>query len=160
MREQQQTSCSKVYDFDEVDLEQSAGTSSSCWSDDESFPAAGSKDGSLSQNNSYIVTSDIRSEEHVETNPSVGKISYTKILKDFRGGARVIVQNDRYQLIILGLIIFNSFMMGLSTFDFVTKSEKVTTLFEWVDFILLITFTAEVSLNLFVYQLEFFKDSW
>lgn len=53
---------------------------------------------------------------------------------------------------IVFLIFLNSVLIGISTFDFVTDSERVSDAFEVTDLIFLSIFTVEVSLNLAHYM--------
>ena len=81
-------------------------------------------------------------------------------LNHFRNRARVIVQDERFQLAIIGLIVLNSVLMGIATFDFVKGDQNVLNLFEHIDMLILVIFTVELGMNLLVYSWDFFKDNW
>lgn len=71
-----------------------------------------------------------------------------------------IVDNSIFQNIILALIIINSIMMGIATYDFVEKDEVLNATFEEVDQVLLIIFTVELSLNFVHKGYTLFFDGW
>ena len=70
------------------------------------------------------------------------------------------VESDVFQYTIIGLIVFNSILMGVTTFDFVEDNVDVSNVFEQIDLIILIIFTIELALNLIVYNIKFFSDPW
>lgn len=72
----------------------------------------------------------------------------------------IIVENIFFQNIILALIIVNSIMMGLGTYDFVEKNEELNATFEEVDRVLLIIFTVELILNFLHKGYKLFFDGW
>lgn len=71
-----------------------------------------------------------------------------------------LVNNQNFQMCIIGLIIVNSALMGVATFKFVENDQGVTDAFAIVDEIILSAFTAELGLNLVVYHKTFFNDAW
>lgn len=73
---------------------------------------------------------------------------------------QVIVSSNSFQYSIIGLIVLNSILMGVTTFDFVQDDEDVSNAFEIVDLVILVIFTIELVLNLIVYNLTFFSDPW
>eukprot|EP00567_Pseudictyota_dubia_P011992 CAMPEP_0197457692 /NCGR_PEP_ID=MMETSP1175-20131217/46745_1 /TAXON_ID=1003142 /ORGANISM="Triceratium dubium, Strain CCMP147" /LENGTH=460 /DNA_ID=CAMNT_0042992127 /DNA_START=139 /DNA_END=1521 /DNA_ORIENTATION=+ len=71
-----------------------------------------------------------------------------------------VVNNHHFQLFIVLLIVINSIMMGLGTFDFVTENPDVSSVFEKVDLAFLITFTIELSMQLVYRGYKLFFDGW
>jgi hypothetical protein len=55
------------------------------------------------------------------------------------------------ELVIIALIVVNSIMIGMATFDFVEKNEKVNKAFETADTVFLYIFTVELFMHLTVY---------
>lgn len=71
-----------------------------------------------------------------------------------------IVQSSIFQTMILLLIIVNALMMGIATFDFVSKNPDIDNMFETCDFFFLLIFTVESGLQLFYHGKKFTEDSW
>jgi hypothetical protein len=71
-----------------------------------------------------------------------------------------IVNNEMAQIIMIFLIIINSVMMGIGTFDFVSDNPKVDNLFETIDRSFLVIFTIEVSMQLLYLGPTLFTDGW
>ncbi|KAL7580450.1 hypothetical protein ACA910_004467 [Epithemia clementina (nom. ined.)] len=66
-----------------------------------------------------------------------------------------------FQHVILGLILFNSILTALETFDFVRNNPQLTHQLDALDTILLTAFTAELGLNLYYHGLaRFFSNGW
>ncbi len=61
---------------------------------------------------------------------------------------------------IISLIIINALMLGIGTFDFITKNTQAQGAFEIIDFIFLVVFTVEVVLRLFAEAKSFYRDFW
>jgi voltage-gated sodium channel len=96
-----------------------------------------------------------RDHPHVENKKmKKGKLHVTR---EFIGR---IVNSRPSSLFILWLIIINSILMGISTFDFVSKNPEINRNFEKVDFIFLIMFTVEAGLKIFHEGRKSCKDSW
>lgn len=69
--------------------------------------------------------------------------------------------NDEWsQLVIVVLIVINSIMMGIGTFDFVTNDPDVERLFETIDRVFLIIFTIELTLQFIYRGFSLFTDGW
>jgi len=90
-------------------------------------------------------------------NQSHGK---TTRLENFRHAVTILITDDRFQTYMTCLIIVNSLMMGLSTFDWVKDDPRILKVFETVDTVFLLVFTIELAANLFAYRREFFNDPW
>jgi len=73
-------------------------------------------------------------------------------------GARV--NDERVQNFILLLIVINSIMMGIATFEFVKTNEDLSYKFDLVDQIFLVIFTVESALQLFYFGWKLFKDGF
>jgi hypothetical protein len=71
-----------------------------------------------------------------------------------------IIESKEVEGIIMLMIIINAIMMGLNTFDFISKNERVDSIFQTTDTVLLIIFTVELSLHLFHLGFRFFQSSW
>mmetsp|Transcript_28203 Transcript_28203/g.46713 ORF Transcript_28203/g.46713 Transcript_28203/m.46713 type:complete len:369 (+) Transcript_28203:345-1451(+) len=81
-------------------------------------------------------------------------------VESIRAATGKIVDDSRFQIFIIVLILINAAMMGIATFDFVTDVENVKNAFEIVDKIFLIIFTIELGLQ-FVYRgVKLFTDGW
>ena len=71
-----------------------------------------------------------------------------------------VVNNEYIQVGIIILIIINSIMMGIATFDFVTEDEMVDLRFDQVDKAFLAIFTVEVGMQLIYLGVALFGDGW
>ncbi|MBC6401524.1 MAG: ion transporter [Ekhidna sp.] len=78
-----------------------------------------------------------------------------KIIIDF---LKKFVESSPFQRGIVGLIIFNSILIGLETFPIVM--EKYGGIIDFIDFLILLLFTVELGLKIFIYRGSFFKDPW
>ncbi len=58
------------------------------------------------------------------------------------------------------LIALNAISMGISTFDFITENPTLNATFEQIDFIFLIIFTVEISVQFIYRGLHLFQDGW
>ena len=61
---------------------------------------------------------------------------------------------------IVVLILINSIMMGIATFDFVDKNPDAVTAFEIIDKIFLVIFTLELALQFIYRDIKLFLDGW
>jgi voltage-gated sodium channel len=68
------------------------------------------------------------------------------------------VESNAFQNAIIGLIVFNSFTIGLETSSDIMSSFGNTLLL--IDKIILAVFVIEISMKLYVYKLNFFKGGW
>ena len=76
----------------------------------------------------------------------------------YRSG--LIVTDDAFQKAIIMLIIINSVMMGISTFDFVSENPNVEHIFEEMDLMFLIIFTVELGLQILYHGRKLFLNGW
>ena len=88
----------------------------------------------------------------------------TKMLErinDCRKRLKTTVEKNYVQILFVFLIIVNSIVMGLMTFNFVLDNDDIYHIFEAIDTSLLMVFTVELGINLFAYGIkEFFSDNW
>lgn len=71
-----------------------------------------------------------------------------------------IVKDRRFKRAIIFLIMLNSIIMGIGTFDFVTENPRATALFDTFDTIFLVIFSGEIILQALHYRMAIFKDGW
>lgn len=64
------------------------------------------------------------------------------------------------QNLILLMIVVNSIMMGIATYDFVDNNPKIDAAFAQVDYVFLIIFTVELCLNFVHLTYKLFLDGW
>lgn len=76
----------------------------------------------------------------------------------YRSG--LFVGNEAFQTFVIFIIILNSVMMGIGTFDFVTEDAFMCGLFEAFDKIFLLIFTVEVGFQLIHHGFCLFKDGF
>jgi hypothetical protein len=81
-------------------------------------------------------------------------------INDFRALCGAIVNHDKVQLVMVGMIAINALMMGIGTFDFVTDNPETLNAFEIMDQIFLIIFTIELAMQLFFLGFKLFLDGW
>jgi hypothetical protein len=81
-------------------------------------------------------------------------------VKRFRGFCGTCVNNNHVQSFIVFLILINAIMMGVATFDFVTKNSNVSGAFEVTDQVFLIIFTVELCFQFVYHGLSLFTDGW
>mmetsp|Transcript_29233 Transcript_29233/g.44210 ORF Transcript_29233/g.44210 Transcript_29233/m.44210 type:complete len:886 (+) Transcript_29233:60-2717(+) len=120
-----------------------------------SITAAGNTD-SLSEKRKYM---DIRNypmclslqQRYQKIEPHIA------IARTFAGN---IVNNERVQLFIIAMIAINGIMLGIATFDFVTKNAEVMHAFEVTDEIFLSLFTVELALQFIYHGWHLFVDGW
>lgn len=119
--------------------------------------------------NEKVITSSIKShasnersnsEERKKEKPPTLPPSYASTIRKTRQFAGKLVNNDRVQLFIIVLIIINSIMMGVATFDFATDNDKVRNAFEATDKAFLIVFTIELGLQAMYHGPHLVKDAW
>jgi len=68
------------------------------------------------------------------------------------------VESDRFQRGIVTLIVINSVLIGLETFPVVMDNYGL--IIDRIDFFILLIFTIEIALKIFIYRTSFFKDPW
>jgi len=81
-------------------------------------------------------------------------------IKKFRLVTGLIVNDDRVQILIVLMISINAIMMGLATFDFVSKNPQVDAAFEKTDTAFLIIFTIELCMQFIYHGFRLFLDGW
>lgn len=77
-----------------------------------------------------------------------------------RDVAAVVVNDRQFQLGMIALIVINSVLMGIATFDFVTDDPELAKLFETFDALFLIAFTVELVFQFAYHGVELFQDGW
>jgi len=71
------------------------------------------------------------------------------------------IVNDKYvQGVVIFLIIANSILIALGTFDFIANDPPIYSVFEVINFVLLIIYTVESAMQLFFHGLKLFNDGW
>lgn len=95
---------------------------------------------------SYTLASDDGWERNTKTTP---RNVYSRI-----------VDNSPFRTVVLILIVVNSIIMGVATTDLVTENPSVESMFEIIDIVFLVVFTAELLLNFASYGLELFNSGW
>jgi|TARA_B110000305_G_scaffold142827_1_gene158958 voltage-gated sodium channel len=68
------------------------------------------------------------------------------------------VEDSRFSGVIIGLICINAITLGLDTYPEI--SSQYGTIFELFDKAILLVFTVELTLKIFVSKKDFFKDPW
>lgn len=104
-------------------------------------------------------------EENAETQQQdVKRIStfkkIEKVLNKKVEPLKKIIESDPFQYSIIGLIVLNSILMGVATFDFVGDNEDIQSAFDTCDEVILFIFTIELGLNFIIYHFDFFFDAW
>lgn len=82
----------------------------------------------------------------------------TQPTSGIRKKVMALVESERLQNIIIGVIIFNAVILGLETNRDLMESHGQ--LLKFLDSLCLAVFVAEISLKLFAYRFSFFKDGW
>lgn len=81
----------------------------------------------------------------------------TDIVRDYSGR---IVNDQGFQIFIVILILINSLLIGVSTFDFVEDDPAVGSAFRMLDFAFLIVFTIELVMQFLYHGYNLFLDGW
>lgn len=84
-------------------------------------------------------------------------LSWYNPIRNFCGS---IVNDMRFQLIIILIIVINALLMGVATYDFVEENPRVKRMFEVTDQVFLVIFTIECALQLCYHGYELFFDGW
>ncbi len=71
---------------------------------------------------------------------------------------RVLVDSRKFEWVITALIVINAVTLGLETSE--TAQQEIGGFLHTVDKWLLIVFTIELAIRIFVYRWSFFKDPW
>ena len=72
----------------------------------------------------------------------------------------VLLDDKRFQMVVIVLIILNSLTLGLATFDFVTENPNVESIFEAVDQAFLVIFTIELVMQFLYHGIALFEEGW
>mmetsp|Transcript_30 Transcript_30/g.78 ORF Transcript_30/g.78 Transcript_30/m.78 type:complete len:388 (+) Transcript_30:80-1243(+) len=107
-----------------------------------------------------LTAADAAGERPDSPDSETDRREYCSALKYLRKVCGATVENEKFQLAIVTLIIINSVMMGLATFDFVELNEQISRVFEIVDFIFLVIFTVELLIQFIYLDIRLFKDGW
>jgi hypothetical protein len=71
-----------------------------------------------------------------------------------------IVNNQGFKRAVIGLIILDSLLMGIATFDFVTENSNVQNVFSALNTTFLALFTVELITRLLHHRTTFFTNGW
>ena len=82
-------------------------------------------------------------------------LAYSETLK---GRLKNFFESKRFHSVITTLIVINSILIGLETSDYVLKNFGQ--LVDLIDLAILVLFSLEIILKLFVYRTSFFKSGW
>mmetsp|Transcript_33023 Transcript_33023/g.48453 ORF Transcript_33023/g.48453 Transcript_33023/m.48453 type:complete len:369 (+) Transcript_33023:265-1371(+) len=121
--------------------------------------------------NNYILTEDGKFPSHDDFNSQLDGFDTTENQRIEPSGSRnieqqlqhlsgTVVKDVRFMRLVVFMIIINSVMMGIATFDFVTDDPDVNQAFESVDFAFLIFFTIELGLQFIHRGLSLFSNRW
>jgi hypothetical protein len=72
----------------------------------------------------------------------------------------VTVNNIKVQKAVLFLIVINSLLLGIQTFDFVLENPGFRRIFVTVDFVCLCLFSIELLMQIFYRQMDIIRDNW
>jgi hypothetical protein len=78
----------------------------------------------------------------------------------FRQSCGALLNNPRFQLIMVLLMIINALLMGVATLDFVTDSKSMSNIFNVVDQSFLVLFTIELALQIVYRGIYLVTDPW
>eukprot|EP00567_Pseudictyota_dubia_P008447 CAMPEP_0197442426 /NCGR_PEP_ID=MMETSP1175-20131217/8441_1 /TAXON_ID=1003142 /ORGANISM="Triceratium dubium, Strain CCMP147" /LENGTH=418 /DNA_ID=CAMNT_0042972895 /DNA_START=340 /DNA_END=1596 /DNA_ORIENTATION=+ len=99
--------------------------------------------------NEIVRTGDTDNDDEVQ--PHRKKKHKKWSIKWVREKSGMIVNHEKTELFIIALIVINSIMMGIGTFDFVTENPTVDDAFQKTDNAFLIIFTVELGMQ-FIYR--------
>jgi hypothetical protein len=113
-----------------------------------------------------VIQSNNSQDQLIEMSSKVqtGKYSFSTKKSDKPVGIRQICENivnsKRFQAFIMFLIVTNSIMMAVGTFDFVKDNPQVQSAFDITDTVYLSIYTFESFLELIVHGIYIYKDGW
>jgi Ion transport protein len=81
-------------------------------------------------------------------------------LHELRASIGVLLNSTRFQFLIVIMIVLNSILMGIATYDFVQGNTSVANTFEAFDKFFLIIFTIELVMQFLYRGLKLFLDGW
>lgn len=108
---------------------------------------------------SFVRNNDARRYSTSSRSDSLEKKKGNK-LKQVREKAGRLINSTQVQYFIMALILTNAIMMGIATFDFISKNEDAAKAFETVDEVFLIIFTVEAGIQVFYEGLNTYKNAW
>jgi hypothetical protein len=85
---------------------------------------------------------------------------FVDLVNQLRFNCGMLVNNTNVQLGIVLMISINAIMMGIGTYAFVKKDEKLNNIFESIDLGFLIIFTAELFLQFVYHGWRLLLDGW
>jgi len=95
-----------------------------------------------------------------EGNPPRAKKYKKWSMKWMREKCGMIVNHEKTELFIISLIVINSIMMGIGTFDFVTENKTVDDAFQATDRAFLIVFTIELGMQFIFRGWRLLMNGW
>ncbi|MFW6210065.1 MAG: ion transporter [Patescibacteria group bacterium] len=69
-----------------------------------------------------------------------------------------LVENQRFERLVIGVILLNSIVLGLETYPTLYDTHQVT--FRLIDTLFLAFFIVEIALRLYAYRWSFFRGGW
>lgn len=105
----------------------------------------------------YVLTDDECGGDPCQTIPSLPE---SHIMSRIHTLCGAVVHDDIFKKAMFGLIIANSILLAIATFDFVKHDPQVYLIFEIIDTVFLSVFTLELALNFGFYGPNFFSDGW
>ncbi|KAI2491258.1 ion transport protein [Fragilaria crotonensis] len=118
-----------------------------------------SNTGKINKNNDNDDVDDVIDDNNKDKNKR-DETTWRTRLHAIRTLAGAIVNAPRFQAVIVLLIVVNSIMMGIATFDFVQNNPDVASGFEITDKVFLIIFTMELGLQFIYRDVRLFLDGW
>lgn len=79
-------------------------------------------------------------------------------MSNFQSRLKLLIENSRFQNFILILIVVNAILLGLETYPELMESAGTAIIF--LDRSILMIFVIEISIRIFVYRLNFWRDPW
>lgn len=113
----------------------------------------------MAKKEASAASSDRNWQQEVEPSRSLAR-DMSDLMNQFRFNCGMLINNKHIQNFIILLICINGIMMGIGTFDFVKKDEKVNNAFEAVDLTFLIIFTVELGLQVVYHGWRLILDGW
>ena len=78
-------------------------------------------------------------------------------MNTFRDKAKIFVEKSSFQHFIMGVIVFNSIILGIQT---VSLSVETAAALKWIDSVCVLIYVVEAILKLTAYKWTYFKDNW
>jgi hypothetical protein len=99
-------------------------------------------------------------EEEESCSSSVCYSNLFERFQRFRKFCGTLLNNPRFQIIMVGLMIINALLMGVATFDFATDSARLSKIFNIVDQVFLVLFTMELGMQIVYRGIYLVTDPW